>query len=98
MPTTKTPTPPLDEMREALKGMGETLRAGGRDLFGDVKTLVRSARRDTTKTGKAVYADGEKLVKAVRRLQAPAPTPPPRRVAPPARRRRAAPHAKKAAA
>jgi hypothetical protein len=98
MPTTKTPAPPLDDMREALKGMGETLRAGGRDLFGDVKTLVQSARRDTTKTGKAVYADGEKLVKAVRRLQAPAPPPAPRQVPPPARRRRAAPRAKKVVA
>ena len=97
MATTKTPPPPLDEMRAALKGMGETLRTGGRDLFGDVKTLVRATRRDTTKAGKALYADGEKLAKAVRRLQAPAPPPPPRRVPPPARRR-TPPHAKKAAA
>ena len=31
MATTKTSPPPLDEMRAALKGMGETLRTGGRD-------------------------------------------------------------------
>ena len=97
MTTTKTPAPPLDEMRAALKGMGETLRVGGRDLLGDVKTLVRATRRDTTKAGKSLYADGEMLVKAVRRLPAPAPPPPPRRVPPP-RRRRTPPHAKKAAA
>jgi hypothetical protein len=95
MATTKTPEP-LDEMRAALKGMGETLRVGGRDLFGDVKTLVRSTQRDTSKLGKALYADAGKMTKAVRRLQAPAPPPAPRHVAPP--RRRTAPHAKKTAA
>ena len=98
MATTKTPTPPLDEMRAAVKGMGETLRAGGRDLFKDVRTLVRNARRDMTKTGKRLYADGEKLVKAIRRLQEPEPTPPPKRVPPPPRRRTQPHTAKKAAA
>ena len=97
MATPKAPPPPLDEMRAALKGIGDTLHTGGRDLFGGVKTFVLSAQRDTTKTGKAIYADGEKLAKAVRRLQAPAPPLPPRRVAPPARRR-APSHAKKAVA
>ncbi|HEX6021183.1 MAG TPA: hypothetical protein VFZ00_04250 [Solirubrobacter sp.] len=91
MATTK--TPPLDEMRDALKGMGKTLRAGGDALLGDFKTLVRSARKDITKTGKAFYADGQKLARAVRRLEAQTP---PRHV-PPAAHRHAAPRAKKAA-
>jgi hypothetical protein len=97
MATTTTKTPePLDEMRAALKGMGETLHVGGHDLFGDVKTFLLSTRRDASKLGRALYADTGALAKAVRRLETPAAPPVPRRVAPP--RRRTAPHAKKPAA
>lgn len=51
--TRKTPDRPcgqrqsLEEMRTALTGLGKDLRTGGRDLVGDVETLVRSVRRDT---------------------------------------------------
>jgi hypothetical protein len=96
MATTTKKREPLDEMRAALKGMGDTLRVGGRDLYDDVKTLVHSTRRDMSKLGKALYADTGKMAKAVRRLQAPAPPPPLKRVPPP--RRRSAPHAKKTTA
>ena len=82
--TTKTPDRPgrlpraveLDEMRAALTGLGKDLGTGGRDLFGDVETLVRSARRDTSKLGKALRADIERLAKSTTSLPAqPAPSP-----------------------
>jgi hypothetical protein len=96
MATTKKPPRPQDEIRAALTGILDDLRAGGRDLYRDVKTLVRSARRDTAKLGKALYGDVERLAMAAPRL----PEPPPRRVAPPrpqVPRRRAAARTTKAA-
>src|SRR5215207_9880343 len=89
--TTKTPErpcghgQPLDEVRAALTGLGKDLRTGGRDLFGDLETLVRSARRDTSKLGNALGTDLERLAKAAPRLQPP-PPPTPRRAAPRPRR------------
>jgi hypothetical protein len=65
---------PLDEVRAALKGVGKDLRAGGRDLYGDVETLARSTRRDTVKLGTALRSDIGRLAKAPG-----ASTPPPRR-------------------
>jgi hypothetical protein len=100
--TTKTPDRPqcqgrsLDEMRSALIGLGKDLRTGGRDLFGDVETLVRSARRDTSKLGKALRADIERLTKSTS-LPAP-PTAPARRRSAPKPRRPAGSHPKKTAA
>jgi hypothetical protein len=55
---------PLNESRAALKGVVRDLDAGGHDLYGDFKTLVRSARSDTTKLGKALHRDVERLAKA----------------------------------
>jgi hypothetical protein len=83
---------PLDEVRAALKGVDTDLRAGGRDLYGDVETFVRSVRRDTVKLGKALHGDIERLVTAPGER-----TPPPlrHRATPAARRRTAAAHPKK---
>jgi hypothetical protein len=101
--TTKTPDRPqcqgrsLDEMRSALTGLGKDLRAGGRDLLGDVETLVHSARRDTSKLGKALRADLERLAKSTASQPAP-PAPSPRRRSAPKPRRPAGSHPKKTAA
>ena len=102
--TTKTPARPhghgrpLDEARAALMGVRKDLGAGGRDLYGDVEVFVRSARKDTTKLGKALRADVERLARLT-------PLPAPARPAPPAhprpapkRRRAAGSHPTKAAA
>jgi hypothetical protein len=101
--TSKTPRRPkghgrsLDEMRAALIGLGKDLHAGGRDLFGDVETLVRSARRDTSKLGKALRADVERLAKSRTSLPAP-PAPHARRRSAPKPRRPAGSQSKKTAA
>lgn len=84
---------PFDEVRAALTGLAKDLRTGGRDLYGDVETLVRSARRDTVKLGKGLRGDVERLAKAG--PHPPAPPKPLPRVSP-APRRRAGAHAKRA--
>jgi hypothetical protein len=64
--TKKTPKAhgaPHDEIRLALKEIATDVRAGGRDLYGDVETLVRSSRRDAVKLGKALRGDVERLAK-----------------------------------
>ena len=101
--TRKTPERPKakggrwNEMRTALIGLGKDLRTGGRDLFGDVETLVRSARRDTSKLGTALRADVERLAKGATSLHAP-PAPPARRRSAPKPRRPAGLRPKKTAA
>ncbi len=101
--TTKTPGKPHghgrppEGMGAALIGLGKDLRTGGRDLFGDVESLVRSARRDTAKLVTALRADVERLAKATPYLHAP-PAPPARRHPAPKPRRAAGSHPKKTAA
>jgi hypothetical protein len=100
--TTKTPDRPqcqgrsLDEIRAALTGLGKDLHTGGRDRFGDVETLVRSARRDTSKLGKALRADVERLTKPTSLPAPPAPNARRRSAAKP--RRPAGSHPKKTTA
>jgi hypothetical protein len=99
--TTKTPRRPkghgrpLDEARAALTGVRDDLRTGGRDLYGDVATFVRSTRHDASKLGKALRADVEQLAQPL--LPAP-PAPPARRRSAPKPRRTAGSHPKKTAA
>ena len=98
MATTRKPTPApggsADEVRAALTAIGKDLRTGGGALYKDVRTLVRSARRDTGKLGKALRGEVERLVKAGAAPPKSAKALP--RV--PAPRRRSAAPAKKAAA
>ena len=85
------------EVGAAVTELRTDLRTGGRDLFGDVETLVRNARRDTAKLGKALRADLGHLAKATTSLPAPPATPARQRSAPKPRRP-AGSHPKKTAA
>jgi len=81
------PAPPLDRVRAALGGMVRDLRTGGRDLYRDVETFVRSTHRDALKLGKALGTD---VVELTRTPAAPAPKSRPKpRVSKPAARRAA---------
>jgi hypothetical protein len=55
----------LDGAVEALKALRKDLGAGGRDLLKDVETLLKNARRDTTKLSRSVRTDLDQLRKAV---------------------------------
>src|SRR3954465_14381112 len=90
--TRKTPERPhgqrrsLDEMRSAMTGLGKDLGTGARDRFGDVETLVRSARRDLAKLAKALRADIESMTTSTTSPPAPPAATPRRRSAPKPRR------------
>jgi len=52
----------VTEMRATLTAIGKDLRTGA--LYKGVGTLVRNVRRDTSKLGKALQGDVERLVTA----------------------------------
>jgi hypothetical protein len=53
-PSSNTPDRPGNDVGAALQALGRDLRTGGRDLFGDLETLMRSTRRDAAKLVKAL--------------------------------------------
>ena len=67
----------LDEIQSALGALRKDVGAGSRDLLKDLETLLKSARRDTSKLRTTVRTDLEQLAKAV--IRTPAPTTPARK-------------------
>jgi len=55
----------LDEAQAAIRALGKDVGKGGRDLYRDIETLLKSAKRDAGKANRAALKDLGKLGAAV---------------------------------